>query len=97
MRLLGIKTLALHKLGCEWEVSRLFVGDFENLLLPGELEYLIAALRRDIRSERDKAALRPQMAAYHLRNVRLSVRLLEAFGHVEDKSLPKQSGIGVMQ
>lgn len=60
------------------------------MLLPSERADLIAALRRDIESERTKAALRPEWEAYHLRNVRLSVRLLEAFGQVEDRLLPSR-------
>lgn len=53
-------------------------------LMPHERADLIAALRRDIESERTKAAFNPQWEAHHLRNVRLSVRLLEAFGASED-------------
>jgi hypothetical protein len=53
-------------------------------LFPNERADLIAALRRDIESERTKAAMKPEWRAHHLRNVRLSVRLLEAFGKAED-------------
>jgi hypothetical protein len=45
-----------------------------------ELDYLIRVLRRDIENERNKAAVRPESALYHLYNVRSSIRLLEAFG-----------------
>lgn len=55
-----------------------------NALLPDECEHLIAALRRDIQSERIKAIDRPEWSSHHIRNVRLSIRLLEAFGHRED-------------
>jgi hypothetical protein len=61
-----------------------------KMLFSNERADLIAALRRDIESERNKAASRPEWEDYHLRNVRLSVRLLEAFGHAEDRpSRPK--------
>lgn len=55
-----------------------------HALLPAEYEYLIAALRRDIASERLKAEVRTEWSSYHLMNVRWSVRLLEAFGYQED-------------
>jgi hypothetical protein len=48
-------------------------------LLPGEIEALLEALRRDFRSERDLAAHDTGRAAWHKRNVQLNVRLLEAF------------------
>ncbi|MFC5460054.1 hypothetical protein [Massilia niabensis] len=50
-------------------------------LLPNERIALIEALRRDTESERDKAVRDPRWAAYHLQNVRLNVRILEAFGY----------------
>jgi hypothetical protein len=56
-----------------------------GLLLGTEYDSLVAALRRDIESERDKAAANPEWEAHHLWNVRLSVRLLEALGHREDE------------
>lgn len=49
-----------------------------------ECEYLIAVLRRDIETERNKAAGRPDFATYHLRNVRWSIRLVEALGYRDD-------------
>lgn len=55
-------------------------------LFPNERAALIAALRRDIESERTRAAIRPEWSEHHLMNVRLSVRLLEAFGELEDES-----------
>lgn len=58
------------------------------MLLSNERADLIVALRRDIASERDKAAPRPEWEEDHLRNVRLSVRLLEALGQAEDRLLP---------
>jgi hypothetical protein len=55
-------------------------------LFPNEYEALIAALRRDIESERTKAAIKPEWSEHHLMNVRMSVRLLEAFGELEDET-----------
>lgn len=63
------------------------------MLLPNETADLIAALRRDIESERIKATHSPKWEAYHLRNVRLSVRLLEALGQVEDRLLPPRRNL----
>jgi hypothetical protein len=57
---------------------------YYGALLPNEHEYLVAALRRDIESERNKAVERPEWETHHLRNVRLSVRLLEALGYREE-------------
>lgn len=52
-------------------------------LLPNERVALIAALRRDLQRERHKALLDAAMAPYHLQNIRMNVRLLEAFGYRE--------------
>ena len=57
---------------------------FIDVLFPAEHEYLIAALRRDVKSERGRAHTCPEFAGHHLRNARRSVRLLEALGHRED-------------
>lgn len=57
---------------------------FPNLL-PHEQRALIEALRRDARSEEDKAFFNTASSAYHLQNARMSVRILEAFGHCEDR------------
>jgi hypothetical protein len=54
-------------------------------LLPHERAALIAALRRDVRDERDKAIGNPESADYHLQNARMSVRLLEAYGYREER------------
>lgn len=54
------------------------LGDY---LLPHESDALIKALRRDMVSERNKALQDPRWKDYHLRNVRLTVRILEAFGY----------------
>jgi hypothetical protein len=67
------------------------VKPFLDVLFPTEREYLIAAIRRDIESERNKAALCPEWELHHLRNVRLSVRLLEALGYREEDAGPPQS------
>lgn len=53
----------------------------DDYLLPNERTALIDALRRDVESERNKAARDPRWTAYHLQNVRLNVRILEAFGY----------------
>jgi hypothetical protein len=60
-------------------------------LFPNERAALIAALRRDIQSERTQAAIKPEWSDLHLMNVRLSVRLLEAFGEREDESDPRRT------
>jgi hypothetical protein len=54
-------------------------------LFPDELANLIEALRRDARCERNMAADNPQSAANHLRNARMSVRILEAYGYQEER------------
>lgn len=74
-----------------WFALRLKL-DYRMLLLHEKAD-LIAALRRDIENERTKAAIRPEWEAYHLRNVRSSVRLLEAFGQVEDRLSPPSHGL----
>jgi hypothetical protein len=51
-----------------------------NCLFPYEWSALIAALRRDVDSERRKAERSPQWHGYHLANARMSIRLIEAFG-----------------
>ena len=53
----------------------------DDYLLPNERTALIDALRRDVESERNKAVRDPRWTAYHLQNVRLNVRILEAFGY----------------
>ncbi|RYE67503.1 MAG: hypothetical protein EOO81_10375 [Oxalobacteraceae bacterium] len=58
---------------------------FFELLFPNKHADLIAALKRDIESERTKAAIMPEWSEHHLRNVRKSVRLLEALGEREDE------------
>jgi hypothetical protein len=50
-------------------------------LLPNERTALVEALRRDIQNERDKAEIDPAWMDYHLYNVRLNMRILEAFGY----------------
>lgn len=55
-----------------------FLNDY---LLPNERTALAEALRRDTESERAKAMQDPKWTAYHLQNVRLNVRILEAFGY----------------
>jgi hypothetical protein len=63
-------------------------------LLPNERTALVEALRRDIENERDKAAMDPAWMDYHLYNVRLNVRILEAFGYrLERDALPAASGL----
>jgi hypothetical protein len=63
-------------------------------LLPNERTALVEALRRDIENERDKAAMNPAWMDYHLYNVRLNVRILEAFGYrLERDALPAASGL----
>ncbi|OON64062.1 hypothetical protein B0920_12240 [Massilia sp. KIM] len=52
-----------------------------DYLLPNERTALIEALRRDTENERLKALQYPQWRDYHLQNVRLNVRILEAFGY----------------
>lgn len=47
-------------------------------LFPHEMESLLQALRRDLRSEKLKADLNPDDATYHHRNARSVVRLLDA-------------------
>ena len=49
-------------------------------LFPGERAALVDALRRDSEREREKADLHPEWAEYHLYNVRLNTRIIEAFG-----------------
>lgn len=64
-----------------------FLNDY---LLPNERAALAEALRRDAESERNKAAQDPRWTAYHLQNVRLNVRILEAFGYrLEREDLPE--------
>jgi hypothetical protein len=54
---------------------------FPNVyLLPNERIALIEALRRDVENERNKAVQDPEWMAYHLHNVRVNVRIIEAFG-----------------
>lgn len=61
-----------------------------NYLLPNERTALIEALRRDAESERSKAIRDPRWKAYHLQNVRLNVRILEAFGYrLDPDALPE--------
>jgi hypothetical protein len=63
-------------------------------LLPNERTALVEALRRDIENERDKAAMDPAWMDYLLYNVRLNVRILEAFGYrLERDALPAASGL----
>jgi hypothetical protein len=63
-------------------------------LLPNERTALVEALRRDIENERDKAAMDPAWMDYHLYNVRLNVRILEAFGYrLERDALPAAGGL----
>jgi hypothetical protein len=63
-----------------------YLGD---LLLPNEQQGLIDALRRDVNSERHKAACIPRWAPYHLQNARMSTRLLEAFGYGMEDFYPR--------
>lgn len=62
----------------------------DHYLLPNERVALAEALRRDIENERAKALRHPQWRDYHLQNVRLNVRILEAFGYrpERDAALP---------
>jgi hypothetical protein len=63
-------------------------------LLPNERTALVEALRRDIENERDKAATDPAWMDYHLYNVRLNVRILEAFGYrLERGQIPLQDAL----
>jgi hypothetical protein len=54
------------------------MGNRIEVLVLHEYEALLAALRRDIRNELDKAASRPEWADYHHANARISKRILEA-------------------
>lgn len=54
-----------------------------NFLLPNEQAALLEALRRDTQCERRKALHCIAAADYHLQNVPMNVRLLEAFGYRE--------------
>jgi hypothetical protein len=49
-------------------------------LFPDERQALINALRRDIENQRDKAVRYPLLADYHHHNVRMNIRIIEAFG-----------------
>jgi len=46
-------------------------------LFPFEYESLLAALRRDMRTELDKASLEPHASEYHRINARMIKRVLE--------------------
>lgn len=50
-----------------------------------ERSALIEALRRDADNERLKALENPGSAAYHLENARVNVRIIEAFGFLEER------------
>ena len=54
-------------------------------LLPYERMALVEALRRDAESERTKALDNPGLAAYHLENARMNVRIIEAHGFFEER------------
>lgn len=62
-----------------------------DYLLPDERAALAEALRRDAESERRKAAQDPRWTAYHLQNVRLNVRILEAFGYRLERETMQES------
>jgi hypothetical protein len=79
--------LFLQQMETEMKLSNIY-------LLPNERTALVEALRRDIQNERDKAAMDPAWMDYHLFNVRLNMRILEAFGYrVERDALPAPSSL----
>jgi hypothetical protein len=53
------------------------MNNVKALLFSHELEALLEALRRDHRSEADKACSDPVEAEWHQRNARMSLRILE--------------------
>jgi hypothetical protein len=60
----------------------------DHYLLPNERAALADALRRDFENERARALRHPQRRAYHLQNVRLNLRILEAFDYRPERDTP---------
>jgi hypothetical protein len=56
-------------------------------LLPAEREALLETLRSDLRSERERAVRDPGSRILHLRNIRSSLRLLEALTPKSHRSI----------
>lgn len=67
-----------------------------DFLLPDEDAALLEALRRDTQCERRKALQGTAAAAYHLQNIRMNVRLLDAAGYREHTRMNRSGDAGLL-